>query len=137
MAPDLHTVVRATWLDKGRAKKIARASRGEDVFRVHAEGPWLRGPWCLTIPEVHGILAEDADPDAVTWVMDPDGLERLAETLEWLYPQLPAGFSFEALWGEEPIEQVVTRAELLHLVRAGRIGTRMRYHVLSAGERPT
>jgi hypothetical protein len=137
VAPDLETLIRAAWLDKTRARKIARASRGEDVFRLHAEGPWLRGAWRLTIPEVHGILAEDADWNAVTWAMDPAGLERLAETLEWLYPHLPGGFSFEALWGEEPIEQVVTRAELLHVVRAGRIGTRMRYHVLSAGERPT
>jgi hypothetical protein len=73
----------------------------------------------------------------MTWDMDPARLERLAVTVEWLYDELPGEFTFEALWGEEPIEKLVSRTELLRIVRAGQIGTRTRYRVPTAGAQPT
>ena len=131
MTPDLETIVWVEGLVKKRAKEIAAASEQQDVLRVHAEHGGLRGPWWLTIPEVHGLLTDEADWNAVVWAMDPRGLERLARTLEWLYSELPGEFTFEATWGEEPIEKLVSRDELLRVVRAGRVGTRARYRVPS------
>jgi hypothetical protein len=131
VTPDLQTIVWVEGLDKKRAQEIAGASEERDVFRVHAEHGGRRGPWWLTIPEVHGLLTDEADWNAVIWAMDPDGLERLARTLEWLYSELPGEFTFEATWGEEPIEKLVSRDELLRVVRAGRVGTRARYRVPS------
>jgi hypothetical protein len=137
MAPDLETTIRAEWLNKRRAKAIARDSRRQDGFTVAANGPVFGRPWHLAIPRVHRLLTNDADRDAMTWDMDPAGLERLALTLEWLYDELPGEFTFEALWGEEPIEKLVSRPELLRIVRAGQIGTRTRYRVPAAGAHPT
>jgi hypothetical protein len=137
MTPDLEAIIRADRIDRKRAKAIARASRSQDGFKVEAEGPRFGGPWRLAVPAVHRILAEDADWNAVTWSMDSAGLERLAVTLEWLYEELPEGFTFEALSREEPIEKLVSRPELLRIVRAGQIGTRSRYRVPAAGAHPT
>jgi len=131
VTPDLQTIVWVEGLDKKRAQEIAGASEERDVLRVHAEHGGRRGPWWLTIPEVHGLLTDEADWNAVIWAMDADGLERLARTLEWLYSELPGEFTFEATWGEEPIEKLVSRDELLRVVRAGRVGTRARYRVPS------
>jgi hypothetical protein len=131
MAPGLETVVAAEGLERKRAAAIAAESRKADVFPVEASVRRFRRDASLAIPAVHFILTAEADPDALTWAMEPDGLERLAATLEWLFERLPGELTFEALSGAEPGEQVVTRAELLRLVRAGRIGTRTRYHVLA------
>lgn len=136
MAPDLETIIRAEGLDKTRAKTIAAESRDADVFPLHAATRLFRRDASLFIPAVHDILSDEADWNALTWAMRPDGLERLAVTLEWLFERLPGELTFEALWGEEPGEQVVTRAELLRVVRAGRIGTRTRYRVLVPAESP-
>jgi hypothetical protein len=137
MTPDLLTNIRVEGLNKKRAKQIERASRSQDGFKVAAAGGFLVGPWHLSIPAAHDLLTDDADWNAMTWDMDPAGLERLAVTLEWLYDELPGEFTFEALWGEEPIEKLVSRTELLRIVRAGQIGTRTRYRVPTAGAHPT
>lgn len=134
MPPDLATVIRAASLDKARARALAEESRSAPIFALVAEGPRFRQrPWQLSLPEVHEILAEDADSNAMTWSMEPYGLERLARTLEWVYARLPGELSFEATWGaEHPIEAVVSRAELLRIVADGRIGTQMRYRVMAS-----
>jgi hypothetical protein len=131
VAPALETAIRAEGLDRRRAKAIAAKSREADGLPLDANVRRFRRGASLAIPAVRGILRDEADPDAVTWAMEPDGLERLAATLEWLFERLPGELVFEALSGAEPGEQVVTRAELLRIVRAGRIGTRTRYHVLA------
>lgn len=132
MTPDLITVIWVEGLDKARAKEIAAASEQRDGFRVHAQREGFRGPWRLLLPDVHAILTDEADWDAVTWAMDPPGLERLAQTLAWLFAQLPGEFTFEAVWGEEPIDKLTSRDELLRIVRAGQIGTRGRYRLPAA-----
>jgi hypothetical protein len=137
MTPELQTIVWVEGLDRRRAKEIAVASEQRDVLRLNAEHRGLRGPWWLTIPELQGLLAHEADGNAVTWAMEPDGLERLATTLEWLYSELPEEFTFEATGGEEPIEKLVSRDELLRVVRAGRVGTRARYRVPSGWAKET
>ena len=137
MAPDLEAVIRVDWLDKRRAKAIARDSRRQDGFTVTANGPLFGGPWHLAIPRVHSLLTEKADSAAMTWDMDAAGLERLAVTLEWLYEEVAGEFTFEALGDEEPIEKLVSRTELLRIVHAGQIGTRTRYRVPTAGAHPT
>ena len=136
MAPDLQAIVQAPWLAKKRAKTIARDSRRQDGFTVAADGPLFGGPWRLSISRVHDLLTDEADWNAMTWDMDPAGLERLAVTVEWLYEELPREFTFEALAGENPIEKRVSRPELLRIVRAGQIGTRTRYRIPAADERP-
>jgi hypothetical protein len=138
MAPQLETIIQAEGLNRKRAKAIASASRSQDGFNVEAEGRRFGGPWWLTIPSVRRMLDDDADRHAMTWSMDPDGLERLALTLEWLYDELPGPFTFEATWmTEEPIEKLVSRPELVRIVRAGQLGTRERYRVPPAGAQPT
>jgi hypothetical protein len=137
MAPDLEAVIRADWLDKKRVKEIARGSRRADVFGIHAHTGFFHRDVSLLIPGVHEILTDDFDFDSITWDMDAQGLEHLARTLEWLYQELPGPFTFEALWGEDPIEKRVSRPELLRLVRACQIGTRTLYRVPAATERPT
>jgi hypothetical protein len=137
MAPELRAIIKAPWLAKKRAKTIARESRRQDGFTVAADGPLIGGPWRLSISKAHDLLTDDADWNAMTWAMDPAGLERLAVTLEWLHEELPGEFTFQALAGEDPIEKRVSRPELLRIVRAGQIGTRTRYRIPAAGERPT
>ncbi len=93
---------------------------------------WSPDP-VLYLPDVHGLLTDDADWDASTWDMDREGLELLAGTLEWLFGELPGELTFEATWGDGPDEEKqVTRTALLALVRASEIGTKTRYRV-SAG----
>jgi hypothetical protein len=137
MAPELRAIIQAPWLAKKRAKAIARESRRQDGFTVAADGPLIGGPWRLSISKAHELLTDEADWNAMTWDMDPAGLERLAVTLEWLHEELPGEFTFQALAGEDPIEKRVSRPELLRIVRVGQIGTRTRYRIPAAGERPT
>lgn len=132
MAPDLRTIVFVEGLERARAKEIAAATGGRDLLPLVPRRRGFRGAWWLEIPQVHDFLTDEADWDAVTWAMAPEGLERLATTLEWLYSELPGEFAFEATRGEEPIEKLVSRDELLRIVRAGRLGTRTRYRVRSA-----
>jgi hypothetical protein len=134
MARGLQAVVEAG-LDKRRAQRIARESRQQEGFVLRADGPRFRGPWYLTIP-LDRLLNDDADWNAVTWRMDPVGLDRLAVTLEWLYGELGQEFTFAAMWAEEVTEKLVSRDELLRIVRAGRIETRTRYRVPGAGAHP-
>lgn len=80
---------------------------------------------------VHDLLAEDADWDAETWAMEPDGLEALARTLEWLCERLTSDFEFFAAWPPECIDTTVTLSiqDLAAIVRGSRIGTKTRYLV--------
>jgi len=51
-------------------------------------------------------------------------------TFEWLEDELPGEFTFEVLWGDEPIDKLVSREELVRIVRTGHLGGRTRYRVM-------
>jgi hypothetical protein len=129
---ELYAVVAAERLDKDEAKRIAEASRGEDGLPIAAEQAGRKGPWLLELAEVHTLLAEGVDSDSVTLDLTPAGADRLALTFEWLFQELPGELTFEVLWGEEPIDKLVAREELLRIVHTGRLGGRTRYRVWAA-----
>jgi len=137
MPAKVHGAIHAEGLDKGRALKIARESRGADVFPIHAETRLLRRDASLSIPALRGALAEDErDRGRITWNLDPGARGRLAETLEWLYERLPESFIFEAVWDVEPTEKYVSRAELVRIVEGDRIEVNTCYRVEAAGAHP-
>ena len=129
---ELYAVVAAERLDKDEAKRIAEASRGEDGLSITAEQAGRKGPWLLELAEVHTLLADGVDSDSVTLDLTPAGADRLARTFEWLFQELPGELTFEVLWGEEPIDKLVAREELLRIVHTGRLGGRTRYRVWAA-----
>jgi hypothetical protein len=132
VAPDLVCEIRSASLTRRRAKALASASRARDGMQVVATK--RRREWQLELPGVHELLNDEGDLVATTWRMDPAGLARLAETLEWLLGELEDELTFQASWPprETDVEVVVSRDELLRVVRAGRIGTRTRYRLLPA-----
>ena len=82
------------------------------------------------MPGVQEILVEGTEWDAVSWTLNESGVERLARTFEWLEDELPGEFTFEVLWGDEPIDKLVSREELIRIVRTGHLGGRTRYRVM-------
>ena len=64
--------------------------------------------------------------------LTPEGVEHLAQTFEWLFRELPGELTFEVLWGDEPIDKLVSREELLRIVRTGHLAGRTRYRVWPA-----
>jgi hypothetical protein len=126
---ELYAVVAAEQLDKDEANRIADASRGLGVLPVKAEQAGRKGPWVLELAGVHFLLEEGATADAVTWNLTPDGVERLTRTFEWLFSELSGEFTFEVLWGEDPIDRLVSRDELIRIVGTGHLVGRTRYHV--------
>lgn len=126
---ELYAVVAAEQLDKDEASRIAEASRGQGVLPVGAEQAGRKGPWLLELAGVHLLLEEGASMDAVSWNLTPDGVGRLTRTFEWLFSELPGEFTFEVLWGEDPIDRLVSREELIRIVGTGHLTGRTRYHV--------
>ena len=129
MTSELYAVVAAQRLDEDEAKRIAGESRRADVMRLDAERVGRKGPWLLEMPGVHEILVEGTEWDAVSWSLNESGVERLARTFEWLEDELPGEFTFEVLWGDEPIDKLVSREELLRIVHTGHLAGRTRYRV--------
>ncbi len=132
MTSELYAVIAAPQLEKELAHRLADDSRRHGVLSLDAQQAGRKGPWLLEMPGVHHLLAEGADWDAVSWLLTPDGGERLAQTFEWLYTELPGEFTFEVLLNEEPIDKLVARDELLRLVHSGHLGGRTRYRVMPA-----
>jgi hypothetical protein len=130
MTSELYAVVAAQRLDEDEAKRIAGESRRADIMRLDAERVGKKGPWLLEMPGVHEILVEGTEWDAVSWTLNESGVERLARTFEWLEDELPGEFTFEVLWGDEPIDKLVSREEFVRIVRTGRLGGRTRYRVM-------
>ena len=128
----LYAVVAADQLDQAEATRIAEESRGADVLPMQAEQAGRRGPWLLELAGLHLLLEEGAGPDAVTLTLTPVGIERLSQTFTWLFQELPGELTFELLWGEEPIDKIVSREELLRIVRSAHLAGRTRYRVLPA-----
>ena len=125
----LYAVVAADGLDKDEANRIAEESRAVGTLPMQAEQAGRKGPWLLELAGMHLLLEEGAAPDSVTLTLTPGGVERLTETFTWLFDQLRSEFTFELLWGEEPIDKLVTREELLRTVGTGHLAGRTRYRV--------
>jgi hypothetical protein len=128
----LYAVVAAEQLDKTEVNRIAAESHGLGLLPIQAEQAFRKGPWLLELADVHLLLEEGASDDAVSWNLTPDGVARLTQTFDWLFDQIPGELTFEILWGEDPIEKMVSRNELLRIVGSGRLGGRTRYHVWAA-----
>jgi hypothetical protein len=133
MADELYAVIAVgETLEHAEAERIARASREHDGLRLDAEQAGRKGPWLLEMPGVQDLLQEGSWEDAVSWNLTPDGIARLARTFEWLFEEIPTEFTFEVLWGDEPIDKLVSREELLRIVHTGHLGGRTRYRIMVA-----
>jgi hypothetical protein len=126
----LYAVVAAGQLDKNEAHRIAEESRGAGTMPMQAEQAGRKGPWLLELAGMHLLLEDGAAPDSVTLTLTPAGVERLTGTFAWLFGELHSEFTFELLWGEEPIDKLVTREELVRIVQTGHLAGRTRYRVL-------
>src|SRR5512145_1852217 len=118
----LYAVVAAEGLDKAAAERIADESREADGLPMQAVQAFRKGPWVLELAGIDLLLEEGAEVDAVSWNLTPGGVERLTQTLGWLYGEIPGEFTFDVLWGEDPIDKLVSRDELLRIVATGRLG---------------
>ena len=125
----LYAVVTADQLDKDEANRIAEASRDAGTVPMQAEQAGRKGPWLLELAGMHLMLEEGSAPDSVTLSLTPAGVERLTETFAWLFGELRSEFTFELLWGEDPIDKLVTRDELLRIVQTGHLAGRTRFRV--------
>jgi hypothetical protein len=125
----LYAVVAAEQLDKAEANRIAEASRGLGLLPMQAEQAGRKGPWLLELAGIHLLLEDGASPDSVSLDPTPAGVERTVHTFEWLFRELPGELTFEVLWGDEPIEKLVSRGELIRIVHTGRLAGRTRYRV--------
>jgi hypothetical protein len=127
----LYAVVAADQLDKDEAHRIADESRASSTMPMKAEQAGRKGPWLLELAGMHLLLEEGAGPDSVTLTLTPDGVDRLTETFTWLFDELPGEFTFELLWGEDPIDKLVTRDELIRIVGTRHLAGRTRYRVFA------
>ena len=125
----LYAVVAAEQLDKDEATRIAEESRASGTLPMQAEQAGRKGPWLLELAGMHLLLEEGAAPDSVTLTLTPAGIERLTQTFAWLFDELHSELTFELLWGEDPIDKLVTREELLRIVAGGHLAGRTRYRV--------
>jgi hypothetical protein len=134
VAPDLVCEIRSASLTRGRARELAAASRERDGVEVVARRH--RREWRLEIAEADELLAGETEHESTTWHLEASASARLADTLDWLLTELEDELTFQLEWAppEADVEVVVTREELVRVVRGSRIGTRTRYRVL-AGER--
>ncbi len=128
----LYAVVAAAELDKAETERIADESSGADVLSMQAAQAGRKGPWVLELAGIHLLLEEDTAVNAVSWNLTPIGIARLGHTFEWLFGQIPGELTFEVLWGEDPIDKLVSRDELLRVVATGHLGGRTRYRVRRA-----
>ena len=137
MSPDLQMRILISDLDWDRAERIARATQVEGAVPVET-GPrrflFLGQPPRLLSWAVHDLLADSADWNAQTWDLEADAMPRLARTFEILFDQIPEEFAVEMMWaGEEaPEERLVSRQQMLDIVRQGRFGTTVRYRIQAA-----
>jgi len=126
----LYAVVTAEQLDKDEATRIAEESRGASTLPIQAEQADRKGPWLLELAGLHLLLEEGTGPDSVSLTLTPAGVDRLTQTFGWLFDKLHGELTFELLWGEEPIDKIVSREELIRIVQTGHLAGRTRYRVL-------
>jgi hypothetical protein len=127
----LYAVVAGDRLDKSEASRIADESRDAGILAIEAQQAGRKGPWLLELAGLHLLLEEGAAPDSVTLNLTPEGIERLTQTFSWLFDELHGEFTFELLWGDEPIDKLVSREELIRIIHTGHLAGRTRYRVLA------
>jgi hypothetical protein len=128
----LYAVVAADGLDQAAAERLAEESREADVVPMQAVQAYRKGPWVLELAGIHLLLEEGTTDNAVSWNLTQIGIGRLAYTFEWLFAALPRELTFEVLWGEPPIDKLVSRDELLRIIATGHLGGRTRYRIRPA-----
>ena len=126
----LYAVIAADGLDKDEAERIAGESRGQASCPSRRSRPDARARGFSSSPASTSCSRGGA-PDSVTLNLTPIGVERLARAFTWLFDELHGEFTFELLWGEAPIDKVVSREELVRIVRTGHLAGRTRYRVLA------
>jgi hypothetical protein len=79
----------------------------------------------------HGLLTDNADPDALFWDIHPELLPEIAHLLILLRQNTKSGFLFRAYWaGDRSLEQVeISIDDLVKVIEAGKIGTKTKYLV--------
>jgi hypothetical protein len=118
----------------------AIASTPLGTLRIDIEHPklwrWARNTVVRAYVSEQGgcacsLLRDDADCDAALWSMRDEALAPLKRTLMWLASELPNGFTVEALWQSEAVQQEVhlTADEIADTAATGRLGTHVRYVV--------
>ena len=127
----LYAVIAADGLDEDEAARIAAESREAGIVPIEAQQAGRKGPWLLELAGLHLLLEEDTAPDSVTLNLTSIGVERLVQAFTWLFDELHGEFTFELLWGEAPIDKVVSREELVRIVHTGHLAGRTRYRVLA------
>lgn len=137
MSPDLQMRILVRDLDWNRASRIARATQVEGAVPI-GMGPrrfifWAEPP-SLFSWTVHDLLADFADPNDETWNLEPREMPRLVRTFEILYDRIPEEFAVEVMWvGDVATEErMVSRQQMLDIVRSGRFGAGVRYRIEDA-----
>lgn len=75
------------------------------------------------------LLSDDADWNAPTWAMTPESIVELADLWVRLFERIPGDVAAQALWDRDraEVEQALSRAEFVDVVRKGALGTKIRY----------
>ncbi len=94
----------------------------------------LRQPPSLLLGDIHDLLADTANWNAETWDLEAGELPRLVRTFEILFEQIPEQFGVEVMWAGDKTteERMVSREQMLEIVRQGRFGTTVRYRIQAA-----
>ena len=105
-----------------------------DVRRqLAARFPVLHGNRRDGVMSAHAcdLLSDDADWNAATWELTPDGRRALSEAVAGIFAALSDEIEIEALWdGEQAtVEKNLGRPDLMSLVQGAGLGTRTRYRV--------
>lgn len=137
MSPDLEMRILVEDMDWGRVERIAHATQVEGAVPVHTGRLRFLSLWqppSLLLGDIHDLLADTANWNAETWDLEAGELPRLVRTFEILFEQIPEQFGVEVMWaGDEATEErMVSREQMLEIVRQGRFGTTVRYRIQAA-----
>ena len=125
---------RIEWEDAHRLRQALKEARAYPID-PRPRRRWLR-PRLASLsahPDVHELLADDADWDQPAFSLDSRRAERLARTIEVLGLRLGPDWTLRACWVGDPVEteRELTAGELAALTRASRLERRVRYRVVA------
>jgi len=130
-------VLKVPGLDWTLAETVEAGTRdaGCLVAEVLPRRKWLRPqrPRLFLGDERDGVtvLSDDADRDETAFTFSEGGAELLARTVLVLAEILPAGWSLQACWVDDPVstERDVSSGELAQLARESALDRETRYRV--------